>query len=208
MILEIDTTLFDIGEISINQLVFLTLCMNENQTYNQDIHKFLSRISEADIQSLIDQNLITSTTDGDNKVYSITDKMRNYLKTDKTLFDEFYDLFPVYVTRPDGTKGFLRANIAKCRKEYTRIIGKSRAMHDHIMGCLRYEIDSKMLTGKMGYMKTMWKWLTQHEWEALEEEMQNTIIDSNNTGNYGERIYSSITVKINFRSNTGIFKLH
>lgn len=189
MILEIDTTLFDIGEISINQLVFLTLCMNENQTYNQDIHKFLSRISEADIQSLIDQNLITSTTDGDNKVYSITDKMRNYLKTDKTLFDEFYDLFPVYVTRPDGTKGFLRANIAKCRKEYTRIIGKSRAMHDHIMGCLRYEIDSKMLTGKIGYMKTMWKWLTQHEWEALEEEMQNTIIDSNNTGNYGERIY-------------------
>ena len=49
--------------------------------------------------------------------------------------------------------------------------------------------EDKMLTGKMGYMKTMWKWLTQHEWEALEEEMQNTIIDSNNTRNYGERIY-------------------
>ena len=185
MILEIDTTLFDIGEISINQLVFLTLCMNENQTYNQDIHKFLSRISEADIQSLIDQNLITSTTDGDNKVYSITDKMRNYLKTDKTLFDEFYDLFPVYVTRPDGTKGFLRANIAKCRKEYTRIIGKSRAMHEHLLQCLQYEIENKMITGKIGYMKTMWKWLTQHEWEVIEEQMSYETETPVSYGEYG-----------------------
>lgn len=37
------------------------------------------------------------------------------------MFNEFYEVFPVYVTRPDGTKGFLRANINKCRKEYNRI---------------------------------------------------------------------------------------
>lgn len=87
------------------------------------------------------------------------------------MFDEFYEVFPVYVIRPDGTKGFLRANVNKCRKEYNRIIGKSKAMHEHIMACLRYEIDNKMQTGKIGYMKTMWKWLTQHEWECYEEQM-------------------------------------
>lgn len=187
MILEIDTTLFKIGEISINQLVFLTLCLNDNQIYNQDVHEFLSRISETEIQSLIEKGYVTLTTEGDKKIYNITDKVRKFLKTSDTFFDEFYNTFPVYVIRPDGTKGFLRANINKCRKEYNRIVGKSTAMHEHLMSCLNYEISNKTTTGKLCYMKTMWKWLTQHEWEALEEEMQNSTIDLNN--NYGERIY-------------------
>ena len=103
------------------------------------------------------------------------------------MFDEFYDQFPVYVIRPDGTKGFLRANVNKCRKEYNRIVGKSKAMHEHIINCLRFEIDNKMLTGKIGYMKTMWKWLTQHEWETCEEQMKvDQPIISND---YGANIY-------------------
>ena len=74
MILELDTTLLDIfGEISINQLVFLTLVLNDNQSNNQDVHKFLSRISENDIQELIDNDLISFTTSGDNKIYSPTE---------------------------------------------------------------------------------------------------------------------------------------
>lgn len=173
MILELDTNLFNTGEISINQAVFLTLCLNEkHQANHQDVHQFLSRISEAEIQSLIDQNLISFTTKDDNKIYEPTDKLLSFFKTKEDMFNEFYKLFPVYVTRPDGTKGFLRANINKCRKEYNRIIGKSRAMHEHLMKCLNWEIENKMMTGKLGYMKTMWKWLTQSEWETLEEQMQ------------------------------------
>ena len=84
--------------------------------------------------------------------------------------------------RPDGTKGFLRSNINKCRKEYNRTVGKSKAMHEHIMNCLRKEIDDKMMTGKLGYMKTMWKWITQHEWEAIEEQMYNEPVTSDAYG--------------------------
>ena len=189
MILELDTTLLDIfGEISINQLVFLTLVLNDNQSNNQDVHKFLSRISENDIQELIDNDLISFTTSGDNKIYSPTEKLLSSVKQDKTWFDEFYEVFPVYVTRPDGTKGFLRANINKCRKEYNRIIGKSKAMHNHIMACLRYEIDDKMRTGKIGYMKTMWKWLTQHEWETYDEQMKLDKPSTIDNYNYGTEL--------------------
>ncbi len=189
MILELDTSLFNIGEISINQLVFLTLCKNDIKTNNQDVHQFLSRISETEIQSLIDQDLIVCTTQGDNKVYELSEKLLNFLKEDKTWFNQFYELFPVYVTRPDGTKGFLRANINKCRKEYNRIVGKSKAMHEHLMKCLQFEIDNKMLTGKLGYMKTMWKWLTQREWEVMEEMMQdNDNVSQQNIYGYGTRI--------------------
>ena len=85
MILELDTTLLDIfGEISINQLVFLTLVLNDNQSNNQDVHKFLSRISENDIQELIDNDLISFTTSGDNKIYSPTEKLLSSVKQDKT----------------------------------------------------------------------------------------------------------------------------
>lgn len=174
MILEIDTSILDrIPELSINQLVFISLVLNDNQIKSQDIHKLLSRVNEEDIQGLIQRNVITETVSDGNKIYSPSEELLTQLKKDEqSMFDEFYETFPVYVTRPDGTKGYLRSNINKCRKEYNRIIGKSKAMHEHIMDCLKFEIDDKIRTGKIGYMKTMWKWITQHEWESYEDQMQ------------------------------------
>lgn len=173
MILEIDTSILDrIPNLSINQLVFITLVLSDIKIINQDIQKLLSLVNEEEIQELLEQGLISIQYEGDTKVISKTDRLIELLKEDKTMFDEFYDQFPVYVIRPDGTKGFLRANVNKCRKEYNRIVGKSKLMHKHIINCLKYELDNKMRTGKIGYMKTMWKWLTQHEWETLEEQMK------------------------------------
>jgi hypothetical protein len=188
MILEIDTSILDrIPNLSINQLVFLTLVLSDIKNINQDIQKLLSLVNEEEIQELESRNLITTSNVDNTNVISKTLYLDELLKEDKSMFDEFYDQFPVYVIRPDGTKGFLRANINKCRKEYNRIVGKSKAMHEHIMNCLRFEIDNKMLTGKIGYMKTMWKWLTQHEWETCEEQMKvDQPIISND---YGANIY-------------------
>jgi hypothetical protein len=31
-----------------------------------------------------------------------------------------------------------------------------------------------MREGSLGYMMTMWNWLTRSQWEAIEEEMQDT----------------------------------
>ena len=62
-------------------------------------------------------------------------------------------------------------------------------MHEHLIKCLQFEIDNKMITGKIGYMKTMWKWLTQREWEVTEEEMQFSMEqDINNEVAYGANI--------------------
>lgn len=189
MILEIDTSILDrIPNLSINQLVFLTLVLNDIKVINQDIQRLLSLVNEEEIQGLETQGLISIQYDRDTKVITKTQTLDELLKEDKTMFDEFYDQFPVYVMRPDGTKGFLRANVNKCRKEYNRIVGKSKAMHEHIISCLKYEIDDKMRTGKIGYMKTMWKWLTQHEWETIEEQMK---VETPNLDyyNYGTELY-------------------
>ena len=189
MILEIDTSILDrIENLSINQLVFLTLVLSDIKNTNQDIQKLLSLVNEEEIQELETQGLISIQYDRDTQVISKTEKLEELLKEDKAMFDMFYDQFPVYVMRPDGTKGFLRANVNKCRKEYNRIVGKSKAMHEHIMDCLKYEIDERMRTGKIGYMKTMWKWLTQHEWETIEEQMK-VETPNQNYYNYGTDIY-------------------
>ena len=172
MILELDTSLLKTLNISLNQLVFLSLVMNENQKDHQDIRELLSRVNEEEIQDLITRNIIIAEPLYDGIKYNLSSETAQLLRSNKdSMFDEFYETFPVYVIRPDGTKGFLRANVNKCRKEYNRIIGKSRAMHEHIMQCLKYELDDKTRTGKLGYMKTMWKWLTQHEWECYEDQL-------------------------------------
>ena len=46
-------------------------------------------------------------------------------------------------------------------------------MAEHINDCLRFEVDKKMKSGKISYMKTMWRWLVDHQWEESEEEMQD-----------------------------------
>ena len=173
MILELDISLLKTLNLSINQLAFISLVLSENQKDHQDIQELLSRVNEEEIQDLIQRNIIITQTMNNGISYQLSNDIINTLrKRNDSMFDEFYETFPVYVIRPDGTKGFLRANVNKCRKEYNRIVGKSRAMHEHIMDCLRYELDDKMRTGKLGYMKTMWKWLTQHEWECYEEQLK------------------------------------
>lgn len=173
MILELDTSLLKLLNITINQLVFITLVLNENQKNNQNIHELLSRVSDEDIQELIQRNIIVVKITDDNKIYKISENILSTIKKDvDTLFNEFYEVFPVYVSRPDGTKSFLRTNKNKCRKEYNKLTRRSLAMHESIMEALKWEIENKTMTGKLGYLKTMWKWLTQREWESYEEQMR------------------------------------
>lgn len=173
MIIEFDTSLADkLSDISISQLVFLTLVLDDNQTNHQDVHSLLSRVSEHEIQELINKGWVSVTKTDALVTYHPSESLLKLTAKAKDYFDEFYELYPVYVHRSDGTKGFLRANVNKCRFQYKKIIGKSKATHEHIMRCLNYELAEKLRTGNMQYMKTMWKWLTNHEWEAFEEQMQ------------------------------------
>ena len=101
MILEIDTSILDrISDLSMNQLVFLTLVLSDNQTINQDIQKLLGLVNEEEIQELESRKLITTKIVDDTTVIKKTKELEELLKEDKSMFDEFYDLFPVYVIRP------------------------------------------------------------------------------------------------------------
>lgn len=185
MIIEVNTDLLNVG-INLNQLVFLGLVLSKNQPNNQDARKVVSLISDEEILDLIDKELITSIERGNSITYKESEKLQSLLTQKKDYFDVFYDMYPVYVVRPDGSKAYLRANVNKCRHFFNTTTGNSIQYKEHIIKCLEYEIDKKMKQGNISYMKTMWRWLIDHQWEAVEDEMNDVDTKSSNT--YGTEL--------------------
>jgi len=187
MIIEVNTKLLDsFPELNSNQLLFLSMVLDKNQPNYQDVRKIVSLISDDEISYLIDNLLIESIERGDSVTYQPTDKLKQGIAPAKDYFDLFYDMYPVYVMRKDGTKSYLRANVNKCRHFFNTKCGKSSAMAEHIIKCLDYEISKRMREGSISYMMTMWNWLTRSQWEAVEEEMQDT--DKQNVNLYGTEL--------------------
>lgn len=175
MIIEVNSKLINIDEtINLNQLIFLSMVLGTNQKIDQSVRKIVSLISDDDISYLIGQGLITSRIEGNSITYLPTEKLYQFLKPEKDWFDTLFDMYPVYVTRPDGGKCYLRTNVNKCRKFFNSYVGNSEALAKHIIDCLDFEVSKKTREGKLSYMKTMWKWLVDHQWEEAEQEMQDT----------------------------------
>ena len=174
MIIEVNTRLLDKEpDLTASQLIFLSMVLDKNQPKYQDVQKVVSLVSNDDISYLIEQGLISSIERGDSITYVPTDKLKQEVAPAKDYFDLFYDMYPVYVMRKDGTKSYLRANVNKCRNFFNTKCGKSSAMAEHIIRCLDYEISKRMREGSLSYMMTMWNWLTRSQWEAIEDELND-----------------------------------
>lgn len=175
MIIEVDTKLLDkYPELNSNQLLFLSMVLGQHQPKYQEIQKVISLISNDDISYLIDKSLVLSMEREGSVTYIPTEELKSAVAPPKDYFDLFYDMYPVYVMRSDGSKCYLRANVNKCRHFFNSKCGKSAAMAEHIIKCLDYEVSKRMREGSISYMMTMWNWLTRSQWEAVEEEMQDT----------------------------------
>lgn len=177
MIVELDISLLTkLGNLTLNQLVFLSLVLSKNQPKHQQLRSLFSLMNSSEIHELVKDGYITVTTESGNIKYLPTDFLLQKVGKAEDMFDQFKDAYPVYVVRPDNTKDYLRTNINKCRKFYNQLVGGSRAQHEHIMSCLLHDLDKKATTGKLCYMKRMWQWLTSREWEAIEQEVEDTNI--------------------------------
>lgn len=188
MIIEVNTKLLDsFPELNSSQLLFLSMVLDKNQSKYQDVRKVISLISDDDISYLIQQDLISLIEKEDTKTYHPTDKLVTGVKPSKDYFDIFYEMYPVYVMRKDGSKCYLRANINKCRHFFNTKCGKSSAMAEHIIRCLDYEISKRMREGSISYMMTMWNWLTRSQWEAVEDEI-NDIENTQTVNSYGTEL--------------------
>ena len=147
--------------------------------------------SDSVLNKLVEQRLIHNANkknEFDTKKIIVRNRFKEDTKDVFDLFYELYNLYPVRVTRPDGSVDYLRTDKTRCRKLYNNKLKRSEAIHEEVMEYLRYEIDDRTRTGNMRYMKRMPKWLASEEWttwkEKLEEESE---LDASNFG-YGLKL--------------------
>jgi len=107
-------------------------------------------------------------------------------------FDEFHNAFPTKALRPDGNYDYLRVDRNRCRKLYHNIVKVNKTMHDHLMHCLRLEVEDRNANGKMSYMKRMPTWLTSEAWKVYEDRINNDTTSGDITtqkgGSYGTKV--------------------
>lgn len=112
MIVELNTKLLELPEkINLNQLVFLSMVLNKNQsTYDQDVRKLVSLMRDDEISYLIEKGLVTSMERSKSILYEASQKLKTFMEPPRDQFDLFYEMYPIYVLRSDGSKAFLRTN--------------------------------------------------------------------------------------------------
>ena len=169
MLIELDLSEAKSLKLTINQFLLIKLLLNkvDIKSYQNVIH-----LNNADVELLVEKKILTKESLGANSISELKlDEEFSLLNKSKDFFDEFYDLYPVFVVRPDGTKDYLRGDISRCRKNYNSIVGKSKSAHKKMMNALKYDITNRKITNTMMYMKRMAKWLTSEEYLIYENEV-------------------------------------
>lgn len=107
-------------------------------------------------------------------------------------FEEFYEAFPVKVTRPEGKVDYLRRDKTKCKTKYKRITKNNLMIHDHIMDCLKFDVENRTKRLNLAYMKQMKNWLDGEEWKMIDDYRQklaeDTLKKAESTNTYGTNI--------------------
>ena len=101
-----------------------------------------------------------------NKVYAL-------IRTED-LFEEFMEIYPKSVVRTDGVIDYLRTDQKHCKQMYLLLTKNERARHDHILKCLKFEVNKRIKDGSIKFMVRMSKWLSTESWKAYEDEINNT----------------------------------
>jgi len=183
MILEIDTNFLLDNKITAHQYIIAKLISDNKITLLKqyiaytntlnDLHKDLSQLKVAGFlaASFNSGNFINLET------IEISSKFIKASTFTSDPFDEFYASFPIKALRPDGMYDYLRVDQNKCRKLYHNIVRTNPSLHEHIVRCLRSEIEDRSLKGQMTYIKRMPAWLTSESWKTYEDHTE----DSGNT---------------------------
>jgi len=187
MLIELDLEEAKRLGITVNQIILISLLMSKTP-----IRPLLDVIplDEDDINNLIDKDILTKESTFDEKDFSkliITENFKTKIKV-KDYFTEFFETYPASVLRNDGLKDYLRGDISRCRKYYDKIVGNSKTKHDHLMDCLKFEIETRKRGNSLGYMKRMAKWLLSEEWLLYDEFMKDKKIKKHAGEVYGTAI--------------------
>jgi hypothetical protein len=177
MIVDINTDFLINNKITANQFLVMSLILADKQSILKDY--FLTCNGNADqikddIKSLHEKGFIEGYIVGENNFDNL--KATAFIKqlfVNNDLFKEFLFTFPLKVTRTDGTVDYLRTDQSKAKMLYLGYTKNKKSIHDHILKCLKHEINFREQNGTMKYMKRMTTWLNSQEWESSEDQIDD-----------------------------------
>ena len=190
MIVTIDTDrMFKLG-ITPDEYTLLQLIQNKGLVSAKKlVQKCPETLTSSTLDKLVEKRLIHNTapkgTVDVNRIMLRNEFIGVASKDD--YFEELLLEFPGMVSRPDGTKDYLKTDLNKSRKLYTQLVKKDEVLHKKIMECLKFELSERHRTSKMGYMKRLYKWLNSEEWKTWQALLGDSDTETINLG-YGLKL--------------------
>lgn len=103
-------------------------------------------------------------------------------------FQELILTYPKSVTRPDGKTDYLLTDLPSAKKIYIKLTNKNKTLHEHVISCLKEEIETREQTNGMAYMKRLPKWISERGWESYKDQVRDLESVNGNAQGYGTKI--------------------
>lgn len=189
MIVEINIEYLISSQLTVNQYVMLNLLYEgkrnsfEYYLLTYDVHEELKDLSDKGyILNYAEDTLVSNLIISREK----TSKLFGY---DDSFFWELFGTYPIKVSNGKGGTRALRptslkaALTKKMKKKYEKKV-KTKAVHDHIMRCLRAEMWMRRKSQQLQFMQQLDVYLNQESWFNYEYllEMSN----EQKTNDYGQ----------------------
>jgi len=100
-------------------------------------------------------------------------------------FEELFMIFPLKVIRTNGVSDYLKTEKTYCKNIYDSRVARNKQKHDHIMRCLRKELEIREKENSMAFMKRLSNWLASQEWKSFEDRLDESVLVKNEVRTYG-----------------------
>lgn len=170
MIIEVDIKYLTECRISVHQYVILKLAYEGDlkllERYLKASSTFLTIVD--DLDHLYELDFIQNPPSVNAILTSIkvTDKFIRLFLSKEDSFEEFYQVFPVRVLRPDGNYDYLRVDHKRSKLLYRNIVGSDLTKHQLLLKCLKMEVEDRSRRGQLAFMKRMPMWLSSEAWKV------------------------------------------
>jgi flagellin-specific chaperone FliS len=177
MMLEVSLDTLNRSKITAHQFLIAKLIMDKQF---DELEKYLNNTNckdvASDLENLHKLGYISVYEYNDFKDLKNIRIMSSFLKeiSGDNFFDELYNSFPVKVVRDGGITDYLRTDRYNSRKLYDMLVSKNRSKHEHILKCLKAEIDHRERTGSIRYIKRLYNWILSREWRSFEERVADS----------------------------------
>jgi hypothetical protein len=106
----------------------------------------------------------------------------------KQYFDEFVEEYPKSVVRSDGTTDYLRTDLKSAKLFYIKATRGLRAAHEHMLACLKLEVEDRTREGSMKFMPRISKWLNSQGWTTYQDRLLDVNANTVVSTRYGTEI--------------------